>query len=118
MDQLIGLLMLARELAHREHILTNSYPAHKALGKFQDKVGCYAEKIAKVAIGYGVTIDSIPFVDNEHTGPIDVVLELQSQWIADNAPGMLPEGASGLEDLLDEVQILYRKTIYGLRQYL
>jgi hypothetical protein len=34
MEKLISLLFLARDIAHREHLRTDSFSAHMALGTF------------------------------------------------------------------------------------
>ena len=38
MEQLISLFFLARDIAHKEHLRTDSYARHMALGSFYDDI--------------------------------------------------------------------------------
>ena len=47
----IGMLFLARDVAHSVHLNTRSYSKHKALGKFYDEVIDLADKFAEAYQG-------------------------------------------------------------------
>ena len=47
MEKLISLLFLARDLAHREHLRTDSFAQHMALGEFYDEIIDNADAIAE-----------------------------------------------------------------------
>ena len=47
MEKLISLLFLARDLAHREHLRTDSFSAHMALNEFYNEIIERADAIAE-----------------------------------------------------------------------
>ena len=47
----VGMLFLARDVAHSVHLNTRSYSKHKALGKFYDEIIDLADKFAEAYQG-------------------------------------------------------------------
>ena len=47
MGELIAILFLAREIAHREHLKTRSFAAHMALNEFYNDIVERADAIAE-----------------------------------------------------------------------
>lgn len=113
--QLIAMLFLGRELAHREHLRTKSYSQHVALNTFYDEVIDRADAIAEAYQGrYGI-IDKIPLLDNDIAGSIDMVLEKQLDAIEKLRYVAVEKSDTTIQNLIDEAVALYLSTLYKLR---
>jgi hypothetical protein len=113
--QLIAMLFLSRELAHREHLRTKSYSQHVALNTFYDEVINRADAIAEAYQGrYGI-IDKIPLLDNDIAGSIDMVLEKQLDAIEKLRYVAVDKSDTTIQNLIDEAVALYLSTLYKLR---
>ena len=54
-DKFLGMLFLARDVAHSAHLNTRSYAKHQALGGFYDEIIDLADKFAEMYQGkYGL----------------------------------------------------------------
>ena len=47
-DKFLGMLFLARDVAHSAHLNTRSYAKHQALGGFYDEIIDLADKFAEM----------------------------------------------------------------------
>jgi len=113
--QLIAILFLSRELAHREHLRTKSYSQHVALNTFYDEVVDRADAIAEAYQGrYGI-IDKIPLLDNDIAGSIDTVLEKQLDAVEKLRYTAVEKSDTTIQNLIDEAVALYLSTLYKLR---
>jgi DNA-binding ferritin-like protein len=113
--QLIAILFLSRELAHREHLRTKSYSQHVALNTFYDEVVDRADAIAEAYQGrYGI-IDKIPLLDNDMAGSIDMVLEKQLDAVEKLRYTAVEKSDTTIQNLIDEAVALYLSTLYKLR---
>ena len=113
--QLIAILFLSRELAHREHLRTKSYSQHMALNTFYDEVIDRADAIAEAYQGrYGI-IDKIPLLDNDMAGSIDMVLEKQLDAVEKLRYTAVEKSDTTIQNLIDEAVALYLSTLYKLR---
>jgi DNA-binding ferritin-like protein len=113
--QLIAILFLSRELAHREHLRTKSYSQHVALNTFYDEVVDRADAIAEAYQGrYGI-IDKIPLLDNDMAGSIDIVLEKQLDAVEKLRYTAVEKSDTTIQNLIDEAVALYLSTLYKLR---
>jgi hypothetical protein len=113
--QLIAILFLSRELAHREHLRTKSYSQHVALNTFYDEVIDRADAIAEAYQGrYGI-IDKIPLLDNDIAGSIDMVLEKQLDAVEKLRYTAVEKSDTTIQNLIDEAVALYLSTLYKLR---
>ena len=113
--QLIAILFLSRELAHREHLRTKSYSQHVALNTFYDEVIDRADAIAEAYQGrYGI-IDKIPLLDNDTAGLIDMVLEKQLDAVEKLRYTAVEKSDTTIQNLIDEAVALYLSTLYKLR---
>jgi DNA-binding ferritin-like protein len=113
--QLIAILFLSRELAHREHLRTKSYSQHVALNTFYDEVIDKADAIAEAYQGrYGI-IDKIPLLDNDMAGSIDMVLEKQLDAVEKLRYTAVEKSDTTIQNLIDEAVALYLSTLYKLR---
>lgn len=114
MGELIALLFLARELAHREHLRTRSYAAHVALDGFYHEIVEKADAIAEAWQGEKGLLD-IPMLDNNAKGDIVKILQGHVAWIKDNRYEVAPKDDTPIQNLIDEAVETYLSTLYKLR---
>lgn len=113
--QLIAMLFLGREIAHREHLRTKSFSQHMALQSFYNEVVEIADSIAEAYQGRHGIIDKIPLLDNDMTGSIDMVLEQQLAAIEKLRYTAVERTETAIQNLIDEAVALYLSTLYKLR---
>lgn len=113
--RLIALLFLSREIAHREHLRTQSYAQHMALGDFYDAIVEKADAIAEAYQGRNGIIDEIPFLDNPGTGEIADILETQLEALQKIRYSAVPKEDTAIQNIIDEAVALFLTTIYKLR---
>lgn len=120
--QLVGLLFLSRDVAHRAHLRANgvgSYAAHIALNDFYDDVVGHADSIAEAFQGeYGVLLE-VPFLEDDTEGDIfDVVattLRRHKNWIDQNRYDVIPKEQTAIQNLIDEAVHSYQTVLYKLK---
>lgn len=116
--ELIGLLFLSRDLAHRAHLKVSgpgSFAAHSALGSFYEEVIDFADKLAEAYQGRKGIIKDIPLVEHDGEEDIIKVLEQHLSWIEENRYDAIPKADSALQNIVDEVVGLYLSTLYKLK---
>ena len=113
MEQIIGLLFHARNVAHLEHLRTKSYAQHKALGHFYDEVVDFADKLAEAYQGEQGIMNNIPLFSSVTKEPIDVFLVKQVETI--EKLRQTTSSSSAIQNIIDEIIGLYLSTIYKLR---
>jgi len=113
--ELIAIMFLGRDLAHREHLKVKgpgSFAKHKALGEFYEGIVDRADKFAETWQGkYGI-IDDIPLLENEFSGNINEVLRQQVEWIDDNRDEVTEYRP--LQNIIDEICGFYLEKLYLL----
>lgn len=114
---LVGMLFLARDLAHRAHLRTTglgSLARHEALGEFYDAIIDKADLFCESYQGcYNVLLD-VPLMDDEATDMI-AVMEKQVKWIKANRLQVCGEQETALLNLLDDILLTYYRTLFKLR---
>ena len=108
---IIGILFMSRTYSHIAHLKTGSYAKHKALNEFYDSVVDMADSLAEASQGLYGKLD-IPYLNM--IGKIDDPIGgITSQLKAiEKLTGNIDE--EYLENILQEIQALYRKTLYLL----
>lgn len=116
--QFIAVLFLARELAHRAHLRARgkaSFAQHAgALGEFYPAIGEYADKLTEAWQGRMLKILDIPLLENEFAGDIKTSMQAQLAWLEKNRYKAVSKEDSPLQNLIDEIVLLYLSTIYKL----
>lgn len=120
--QLIGLLFLSRDVAHRAHLRANgvgAYAAHVALGDFYGVVIGHADSITEALQGeYGVLLD-IPFLEDDSDGDvflsIETTLRRHKSWIDQNRYNAVPRELTSVQNIIDEVIASYQSVLYKLK---
>lgn len=116
--ELIGLLFLSRDLAHRAHLKVSgpgSFASHSALGTFYEEVIGFADRLAEAYQGRKGIIEYIPLVEHDGEEDIIVVLEQHLSWIEENRYDAVPKTDAPLQNIVDEVVGLYLSTLYKLK---
>ena len=112
--QFIAVLFLARDLAHREHLRTKSYAQHMALGDFYKEIVDLADSLVEAYQGRSGIID-IPLLDNEFPGEIIESMEKQFAWLEKNRDAAVGKNDRPLQNLVDDILVLYLSTLYKLK---
>ena len=112
--EFVGMLFLAREIAHRIHLKTASFAEHKTLNEFYEAIVPLADDFAQQFQGkFDIRLD-IPYVNNKYKGTISQVLRQQMDWIEANRQQIVPRTETALHNVIDEVVGLYQDTLYQL----
>ena len=115
MEDLISLLFLARDVAHREHLRTKSFAQHMALGTFYNDIIENADAIAEAYQGTYNLMDYIPI--EGYTGKAGIIPLLQKhvKWIKDNRYKVCDKDDTAIQNLIDTAVETYSSTLYKLR---
>ena len=117
MEQLITLLFLARDIAHREHLRTDSYARHMALGSFYDDIIGHADAIAEAYIGsYGVLSD-FDISPSKSSPEIIKELERHVTWIDTHRYKACSKDDTPIQNLIDGAVETYLSTLYKLKRF-
>lgn len=123
MGELIALLFLARDLAHRAHLKVSgpgAYAAHVALGDFYEGILAHADAIAEAYQGQFDVLLDIPLLEGElpsgfaSGGQFVPVLREHLEWLAANRYSACPREQTAIQNIIDEAVSLYQSTIYKL----
>lgn len=114
---LIAALFLARDIAHREHLKVEgpgSYARHIALGDFYEGIVDLADELCETYQGCFDCILEIPLAAHEGNPDILETLTGQRDWIRQARYEAIPREETPLQNVIDEVELLYFRTIYKL----
>lgn len=111
--KMIGIMFMSRTYAHMAHLKTSSFAAHKALNGFYDDIVDAADKLAEATQGKYGKLD-IPFM--ELKGSIDSPVDgIESHlMMLDNLCKKCEE--DWIDNIVQEIQGLYRSTLYLLKE--
>lgn len=114
--ELIGRLFFARNVAHKEHLLTTLYSRHKALNAYYDATVDLADKFAEAYMGkYGrPDPDEIELTWAAPEGDIESFLLVNAEWLQSNRLSIAPQQDTYLQNIIDEIIALHYETLYLL----
>jgi hypothetical protein len=115
MEQILAILFLSRDLAHREHLRTKSYSQHKALQSFYEEIVEQADSLAEMYQGRNGIIEDIPLMDDEASDDIADTLESYMKMIEDARYKAVDKTDTPIQNQIDTVVGLYLTTLYKLR---
>lgn len=115
MGELIAILFLAREIAHREHLKTRSFAAHMALQEFYESIIERADAIAESYQGCEGRLLTIPYLKNTAKGSIDRILRGQLDWLEANRYKVAGKDETAIQNLIDEAVSSYHTVLYKLK---
>lgn len=113
--QFVGLLFLARDVAHSTHLNTRSYSKHVALNTFYDEVVDLADSFAEAYMGRYGLIGPISIPAAKKTANIIDFLQAQLAEIEKGRYEICDKTDSALQQLIDNIVELYLKSIYKLK---
>jgi hypothetical protein len=111
--ELICKVFYTRNAAHLAHWKTSSYAHHVALGDFYEEI---VDGLDKLVEAYQGTFGKIEGVDDYYQDACKDITDHISEdliWMNDNCDDITKDIAS-LDNILQELQAVYMKTIYKL----
>lgn len=113
--ELVGMLFLARDVAHAAHLTTDSYAQHMALGSFYEGVIPLVDAFAEAYQGQHGRLGSIKVPPMPGSRDIVAVLQAQLEEIGRCRYEVAGKDETALQNAIDEVVSLYQQTLYKLR---
>ena len=114
-NDFIGMLFLARDVAHSVHLNTRSFSKHMALNTFYDEIIELADGFAEAYQGRYGLIGPISLMSAKKTGNIIEFLENQLEEIEAGRYDVCKKEDTPLQNLIDGIIELYLSTLYKLR---
>lgn len=111
----VGMLFLARDVAHSVHLNTRSYSKHVALNTFYDEIIELADGFAEAYQGRKGLIGPISLMSAKKTTNIIEFLQDQLKEIEDGRYEVADKMDTPLQNLIDGIIELYLSTLYKLR---
>jgi hypothetical protein len=111
----VGLLFLARDVAHSVHLNTRSYSKHVALNTFYDSIIDHADAFAEAYQGRHGLMGPITLHSATKTSNIIDFLQGQLGEIEKCRYEVADKSDSSLQQLIDNIIELYLSTLYKLR---
>ena len=111
----MGLLFLARDVAHSVHLNTRSFSKHEALGIFYKRIVKAADEFAEAYQGQHGLIGPISLMSAKKTANIIEFLEDQLKEIKTTRYDVVDKSETTLQQLIDNIIEIYLRTIYKLR---
>lgn len=111
----LGLLFLARDVAHSVHLNTRSFSKHKALNIFYDRIIDAADDFAESYQGRHGLIGPIAIPAAKKTTNIIEFLQAQLDEIEKGRYEVCDKDDSSLQQLIDNIVEVYLRTLYKLR---
>jgi Family of unknown function (DUF5856) len=111
----VGLLFLARDVAHSVHLNTRSFSKHTALNIFYDRIIGAADDFTEAYQGRHGLIGPITLHSAKKTGNIIEFLEDSLQQIEDARYEVVDKTDMSLQQLIDNIIEIYLRTLYKLK---
>lgn len=114
-NDFIGMLFLARDVAHSVHLNTRSFSKHMALNTFYDEIIDLADGFAEAYQGRKGLIGPISLRSANKTTNIVEFLQNQLEEIEACRYEVADKTDTPLQNLIDGIIELYLSTLYKLR---
>jgi hypothetical protein len=114
-NEFLGLLFLARDVAHSVHLNTRSYAKHKALNIFYDRIVGAADDFAESYQGRHGLMGPIALHSAKKTTNIIEFLEDSLKQIEDARYEVADKTDTSLQQLIDNIIEIYLRTLYKLK---
>ena len=114
-NEFLGLLFLARDVAHSVHLNTRSFSKHEALNIFYNRIIGAADDFAEAYQGRHGLIGPISLMSAKKTANIIEFLEDQLKEIENARYDIVDKSDSSLQQLIDNIIEVYLRTLYKLR---
>ena len=114
MGMLVATLLLARDIAQREHWKTPSYATHMASGAFYESIVDLADSLVESYQGAMDENLDVPLATSSGDMAFRDLLQAQLEYIHDTRYDAVTRDQSAIQNIIDEIEALYQKTIYLL----
>ena len=114
-NEFVGLLFLARDVAHSVHLNTRSYSKHVALNIFYDRIVDAADDFTETYQGRHGLIGPIALHSARKTTNILEFLQDSLAQIEAARYDVVDKSDTSLQQLIDNIVEIYLRTIYKLR---
>jgi len=114
-NDFIGVLFLARDVAHSVHLNTRSFSKHMALNIFYERIIGAADDFAEAYQGRHGLIGAITLQSAKKTNNIIEFLEESLKEIEDNRYKVVDKSDMSLQQLIDNIIEVYLRTLYKLK---
>jgi len=111
----IGLLFLARDVAHSVHLNTRSYATHKALEEFYSPLPDLADRFAETYQGHHGLIGPVALQSAEKNNDIVEFLQGQVEALNKGRYEVCDESFTPIQNIIDEIIAHYLRALYKLR---
>jgi hypothetical protein len=111
----VGMLFLARDVAHSVHLNTRSYAVHKATQKFYEGLPDLADSFAEAYQGRHGLIGPISLMSANKNRDLVEFLEDQIDQIAAGRYDFCDHNETAIQNIIDEIVGHYLSAIYKLR---
>jgi len=111
----LGMLFLARDVAHSVHLNTRSFSKHMALNTFYDEIVELADGFAEAYQGRYGLIGPISLMSAKKTNNIVEFLEYQLAELEAMRYDVCDKTDTPLQNLIDGIIELYLSTLYKLK---
>ena len=115
-EKFIGTLVLARDVAHREHWRTISFSQHVALEAFYNSVLDLTDSLVEKYQGRHGIINAIPIKPSAVVAPILPTLKGMLGEIEDTRYDAVPKTDTALHNIIDEIVGEFLHVIYKLER--
>lgn len=110
--EFIAALLHSSTVTHFMHLSTDSFSAHKALGKYYEQIIVLVDDFAEAYQGRYNKIKSYPGEFHDGKDPVKYLKSMQS--FVDEAREELPQD-SEIQNIIDEISQLINSTLYKLK---
>jgi DNA-binding ferritin-like protein len=111
----LGVLFLARDVAHSVHLNTRSFSKHEALNIFYDRIVGAADDFAEAYQGRHGLIGPITLHSAKKTSNIIEFLEDSLKQVEDCRYEICDKTDTALQQLIDNIVEIYLRTLYKLK---
>ena len=112
----VGMMFLARDVAHSAHLNTRSYAKHVALNTFYDEIIELADKFAEAYQGKYGLIGPISLMSAKKTNNVSSSSS-KVKWttLMEMRYKVVDKECTPLQNIIDEIFGLYYSTLYKLK---
>ena len=114
-NQFVGVLLLARDVAHREHWKIKSYAQHVALNEFYDDVLSATDSFVEKYQGRKGIIEGIPILGDSNMSGLPVEkLKRLLKTIEESRYDVVDKSDTALQNEIDSIVNVFLEAIYKL----
>lgn len=111
-QEFIARIMAVRDAVHKAHWTTGSYAQHQALGALYEALPGKLDEFVEVYQGAFGLVHEVPTYESKSPA-VTKMLRNEVQWFTENKDEICKE-LGALENMLDDLEALFYKTIYKL----